>query len=242
VGFAAVAGFGLGVVMAESEAGAAAAAEVGGLDGGAGEGAEAKVEEGGAAAASGCEGGGASMLFDELLGRSVRGNCGAVRSMEELNQVGMSQVRTTRLGKRTGTVRTELRNARAVVSTAQRPDVVVRRPHRLTQELPPPDGNGLRDEEPSALGRFDLRSRGEWRRRRGSWPDRQSPEATPTDARPSPSAADGLCWAAGAALRTADGLRWTATAQTSANSSSQQAQMPNNLLPCLDLPWWQLAR
>ena len=57
----------------------------------------------------------------------------------------------------------------------------MRRPHRLTQELPPPDGNGLRDEVPSALGRFDLRSRGKWRRR--SWPDRQSPEATPTPAR-----------------------------------------------------------
>lgn len=76
MGFAAVAGFGLGVVTAESEAGAAAAAaEVGGLDGGAGEGAgaEADVEEGGAAAASGCGGGGASMVFDELPGRSVRG-------------------------------------------------------------------------------------------------------------------------------------------------------------------------
>lgn len=50
---------------------------------------------------------------------------GRVRRMEKLNQ-------------RTGT---EPRNAIAVVSTEQRPDVVVRRPHRLTQELPPPDGN-----------------------------------------------------------------------------------------------------
>jgi hypothetical protein len=58
----------------ESEEGAAEAADDGGLDGGAGEGAEAEVEEGGAAAAaaaSGCEGGGASMLFDELPGRSA---------------------------------------------------------------------------------------------------------------------------------------------------------------------------
>lgn len=78
MGFAAVPGVGLGVVMAESEAGAAAAEEVGGLDGGAGEGAEAEVEEGAAASASGCEGGGASMLLDGLPGRSVRGNCGAV--------------------------------------------------------------------------------------------------------------------------------------------------------------------
>lgn len=74
MGFAAVPGFGLGVVIVESEAGAEAAAEVAGLDGGTGEGAEAKVEEGGAAAASGCEGGGASMLFDELPGRWARGN------------------------------------------------------------------------------------------------------------------------------------------------------------------------
>jgi len=119
VGFAAVSGFGLGVVMAESEAGAAAAAEVGG----AGEGAEAKVEEGAAAAASGCGGGGASMLFDDLPGRSVKrglwwrldchGECDRVRRMEKLNQVGMSQVRTSRPGQRTGT---ELRNAVAVVT------------------------------------------------------------------------------------------------------------------------------
>jgi hypothetical protein len=60
--------------MVESEEGAAEAADDGGLDGGAGEGVEAEVEEGSAAAAavaSGCEGGGASMLFDELPGRSA---------------------------------------------------------------------------------------------------------------------------------------------------------------------------
>ena len=81
--------------MAESEAGAAAAAEVGGLDGGAGEGAgaEAKVEEGAAAAVSGCEGGGASMLFDELLGRSVRGNCGAVWIVTG-NEIGLEGWKT----------------------------------------------------------------------------------------------------------------------------------------------------
>nr|CAB3474872.1 unnamed protein product [Digitaria exilis] len=61
-------GFERGVVMVESEVVAVEAAEVGGLGGGAGEGAEAEVDEGAAAAAaaSGCEGGGASMLFDEL--------------------------------------------------------------------------------------------------------------------------------------------------------------------------------
>lgn len=61
--------------MAESGAGAAAAAEVGGLDVGAGEGAEAKVEEGAGAASSGCEGGGASMLLDELPGPGCSVTC-----------------------------------------------------------------------------------------------------------------------------------------------------------------------
>lgn len=68
-GFAAVPVFGVAATVVETEVGGAtvAAAVVGGLGGGTGEGAEAEVVEGAAAAASGCVGGGASMLFDELL-------------------------------------------------------------------------------------------------------------------------------------------------------------------------------
>jgi hypothetical protein len=69
-GFEAVPAFGVG----ETEVGGVtvAVAEVGGLGGGTGEGVEAEVMEATAeAAASGCSGGGASMLFDELSRPSI---------------------------------------------------------------------------------------------------------------------------------------------------------------------------
>jgi hypothetical protein len=75
-GFEAVPAFGVGVTVVETEVGGAtvAAAEVGGLGGGTGEGVEAEVVEAAAATrtpASGCSGGGASMLFDELSRPSI---------------------------------------------------------------------------------------------------------------------------------------------------------------------------
>jgi hypothetical protein len=73
-GFEAVPAFGVGVTVVETEVGGAtvAAEEVGGLGGGTGEGVEAEVMEATAeAAASGCSGGGASMLFDELSRPSI---------------------------------------------------------------------------------------------------------------------------------------------------------------------------
>lgn len=75
----------------ESEAGAVEAAEVGGLGGGAREGAEAEVDEGAAAAAaSGCEGGGASILF--ALNCVLRG----ASYTEDLFAIGLQKLRISK--------------------------------------------------------------------------------------------------------------------------------------------------